>query len=194
MDGCGSDLLSYIDNISKKYPVMRHWYEHTDMAIVSMTRIGNLDALKAMHCLCDCISPEQWQTIADTAARYGYLHIIEWVQSMYDIDWQSTAFIARDAGYPEIASYADGYEYVIEDDDFPLNLSGPTGDPMEDKAKYIFDYRMQDWKEEFLPEESLVIASDDEDDGYAPFDDGSDLIHSEFEDDENPYASDVIPL
>jgi len=157
----GSNMLGYLSDLASSYPIMHDWMEHAEDAIIAMSKVGDLYAIQSMNSICECITPNMWQEIANTSALYGYIDIIQWIQSQYDINWQTVGFIARDAGYPEIAAYADGYEYIISRDDYPLNY-GPTGDPMEDRGEWIFDYRMQEGKEEFLPEEP--IATDTEDD------------------------------
>lgn len=159
---CDSGTASYLDQLADDHPIMIGWKDHPDDAIIYMARIGNLYAIKNMNCRHSYINGDLMQQIANIAARYGHMNIIEWVMSNAYIDTQLIAYIARDAGYTNIASYADGYEYVIEEEEFPMNLSGLTGDPNEDKAKWIFDYRMQDYREEFLPEDPLLM----EDDGY----------------------------
>lgn len=204
---CVYGISQYLSDLATRYPIMKNWKQHPHQAILTMTREGSLEALKGMNCICQCITLGMWQTIANVAARYGHMDIIVWVRSNMNINWQTVAFIARDSNHDEIASYADGYEYVIEADwsdefdEFPLNLSGPVGEPMEDKGEYIFDWRMQDYQEEFMPEEPNIIDTGEESweeiDNFTPYKgnsgygfrddrlDAEDIYHSEFEDDED---------
>ena len=215
----GSDIIRYLSDLSLQYPIMKNWIQHPEESIIEMTRVGNLQAIMGMERICECITPALWQTIADTAARYNHMDIITWVNSNYNVNWQTVAFIARDAGNEEIASYADGYGTVIEADwsdeydEFPLNLSGPVGEPMEDKGEFIFDWRLQDYQEEFLPEEPNIIDTGEESweelDNFTPFKgigygfrderlDVENVLRSEFEDDEDEdrmanMSQDIIP-
>lgn len=152
----------YLNELGKTHPIMIGWEDHPEDAIIHMARVGNLYAIKSMNCYQDIIDDTLMQEIANVAARYGHMGIVQWAMDSSSIDTQLIARIARDAGYTEIASYADGYEYIIEEEEFPLNVSGLTGEPNEDKAKWIFDYRLQDYREEFLPEDLLIM----EEDGY----------------------------
>lgn len=215
-------MINYLYDLSRKYPIMRNWSSHPEKAILEMAREGNLEAIQSMECICECISRTLWQEIANTAAQHGRTDIVEWVNTKYSVNWEDVGVIARDAGYPEIASYADGYDQVIETDlsndydDYPINLSGPVGDPMEDRGEYILDWRMQDYGEEFLPEEPNIIGDDidsyDTEDTFTPYSANNpgwgfqgdnlrnqSIYQSEFEDDEdadimsNTYRDDIIP-
>lgn len=159
---CNSGTPMYLNELGKTHPIMIGWEDHPEDAIIHMARVGNLYAIKSMNCYQDIIDDTLMQEIANVAARYGHMGIVQWAMDSSSIDTQLVARIARDAGYTEIASYADGYEYIIEEEEFPLNVSGLTGEPNEDKAKWIFDYRLQDYREEFLPEDLLIM----EEDGY----------------------------
>lgn len=218
--GCGDDIMRYLSDLSVQYPIMKDWMQHPEEAIIEMTRIGNLQAIKGMECICECITPDLWQVIANIASLYNHMDIITWVNSNYNINWQTVAFIARDEGNEEIASYADGYDTVIEADwsdeydEFPLNLSGPVGEPIEDKGEFIFDWRLQDYQEEFLPEEPNIVDTGEESweepDNFTPFKgigygfrderlDVEQVLRSEFEDDEDEdrianMTEDVIPV
>jgi len=205
-EGCGPYMIEYLRDLGTRYPTMRNWISHPLNAILDMTRIGNVEAIHSMQCICECIRDEWWQSIANTAARHGHMNIIVYVHSNYNVNWQTVATIARDVGNEEIASYSDGFDYVTQTgwssdyDDFPLNLSGSVGDPMEDKGEYIIDWRMEDYKEEFLPEEPNIIGDDagsyDDIDTFTPYNESNqgwgfsgELIDttnvSEFEDDED---------
>lgn len=219
--GCGADIVQYLSDLSQQYSIMKNWNLHPEQAILEMVRVGNLEAIRGMNCICDCITDELWQQIANTAAQYGHMDIIVWVNSNKTVNWQSVAFHARDAGHEEIAAYSDGYEYVIdrdwsdEFDEFPINLSGPTGDPVEDRGEWIFDWRLQDFSEDFLPDEPLYIEPNEETweepDNFTPFQnnpgwgfrddkiDAEDIHYSEFEEDEDEdriydrYTNDIYP-
>lgn len=165
---------------------MKNWMYHPEIAILDMTKVGDLDAIAGIECICKCISSSLWQQIANIAAQYGHMHIIEWINTRTSVNWQEVAFHARDSGQREIASYADGYDIVLssdlsyDTDDFPLNLAGPVGDPTEDKGEFIFDWRLQDYKEEFLPEELLYIDDEEEVFETDEYDHSEDLISSDY--------------
>lgn len=168
-------IILYLNTLGSQYPLMKQWNIHPWKSILAMVRNGNLTAIQSIEYICKCITPSGWQDLAEIATRYRRLDIIEWIGSYapIEINWTTIASIARDKGDMETASYADGFPYLLEDlavtdyEPWPLDL-GPEGDPMADKGKWIFDWRMENYKEDMVPEESLPIGEGEDDNPLAP--------------------------
>jgi len=186
----------YFDILSRQYPMVKNWDRYGDKdweKIVIFLAKKNLEpGIRNMDCICDCIDDNLWQEIANIGAEYGYDNLVSLAYENSNINLGDVSVIARQNDHREIARVIDGQYYIIDNkfssdyDDFPANF-GPTGDPNEDKAEWIFDYRMQDYKEDMLPEEPNIF-NDEDDSYYIPVQDY--VPPDEFDDDED---EDLIP-
>lgn len=205
-----NDLIQYLNDLSLQYPIMKGWSIHPWKSMLGMVREGNLRAIQVIQDICRCLTSDGWQELANAAATYGRLDILEWIRedSPININWSIIAFIARRRGYSEIASYGDGYPYIMNDlptedyDPYPLNM-GPEGDPTADKGKWVFDYRLENYKEDMIPEEALPIGEGEDDNPLAtiPYPlgqsgwgfEGYDPKLEYYDDDDEPESLDVSP-
>lgn len=157
--------ISYLMYLESILGWPKDWRRNPISRVMELARIGDIPGIQAIDSLYKVIGPSEWQMVAEIGASHGYQGVVEYAFTQYDLNGMRIGIIARDAGYPKIASASDGYAWVTNDtyskeyDPFPLQF-GPSGDPMEDKGKDIIDWRMQDWDESMLPEE--VIPIDDE--------------------------------
>lgn len=149
------------------------------MSLIDLAQKGDLSALQRIQKKYK-VPQSLWQKVAEKAAESGHRDILLWLDKITNLDYIRIAFAARSGDQEEIAANADGFGVVVEADagneydDFPIHLSGPEGDPTEEKGKWVFDWIAQDYSEEFLPEEPNVIDTEgtdyeEEEGAYSPF-------------------------
>lgn len=153
----------------------KNWHIDPWRTILVATKQGDLPAIQLLISMCNCVPKSDistvdrlsthernvsgWQHIAELAAFYGHLHIIEYVMEQSDLNLEAIASIALDRNNTEIYEFSGGITEYREDpnlEDEEVDIGEPPEDPIlaMDMWRFVGINRNT---EDFMPQEPQII-------------------------------------
>lgn len=101
------------DDIYQLNAVNPDWRTNPVRTLYELVRSGNVAATRALLCTCQCVPPDGWQFLAETAAKSGSLDMLLLLRNYAFFNWAPIEDIARAYDHTAITDFLTGERIPI---------------------------------------------------------------------------------